>query len=148
MRQNFISSKKNCAWKTCSCLRTSWQHVQATGGKCKSRASENDRLAMETYVEDGNFVYALALSIRLRGKILVDILEVRDGDILLEFLVEDDVIVNELDLPCEIVEGTSATRGLISLFSASLFGHRVMLNFWCRNFLLWYFKSISFLSLK
>ena len=103
--------------------------MQATRGKCKFRASENDRLAMETYVEDGDFVYALALSIRLRGKILVDILEVRDGDILLEFLVEDDVIVNELDLPCEIVEGTSATRGLISLFSASLFGHRVMLNF-------------------
>ena len=60
---------------------------------------------MVTYVEDGDLVNALALGIRLSCQILVYILEIRYGHILLEFLIENDVVINQLDTATEIVQG-------------------------------------------
>ena len=40
-----------------------------------------------TYIENADFVDSLALGVRLCSQILVDILEVRNGDILLELFV-------------------------------------------------------------
>ena len=47
-----------------------------------------------TYIEDANFVDSLALCVRLGSEVLVDILEVRDRNILLELLVKDDVVID------------------------------------------------------
>lgn len=56
-----------------------------------------------TYIEDGNFVNSFALGIRLSGKIFVDVLEVRDGDILFKFFVKDNIVIDKLNLASEIL---------------------------------------------
>ena len=56
-----------------------------------------------TYVKDGDFVDSFALGIRLGRQVLVDVLEVGDGDVLLELLVEDDVVVDEFDLASHVL---------------------------------------------
>lgn len=58
-----------------------------------------------TYGKYGNFVDALALGIGLRSQIFVDVLEVGDGHVPLEFLVQNDVVVDELDLARQILQG-------------------------------------------
>ena len=63
------------------------------------------RDAWLTYIEDANFVDSLALGVRLCSEVLVDILEVRNCDILLKFLVEDDVVVDELNLSRQVLQG-------------------------------------------
>lgn len=51
-------------------------------------------------IENGNFIDALALGIRLCGQILVDILEVGDSDVLLKLFVQDYIIIDEFDFTC------------------------------------------------
>ena len=50
------------------------------------------------YVENANFVNALGLGVGLRCQVLVNVFEVGDGYVLLEFFVQHDVVVDELDL--------------------------------------------------
>ena len=63
---------------------------------------------MLTYVENGDLVNSLALGIRLRGQVLVNVLEVRYGHILLELLIENNTVVNQLNTALEIVQGPCA----------------------------------------
>lgn len=60
--------------------------------------------ALKTYIKDRNFIDAFALGIRLSGKIFVDILEVGDGNILLKLFIEYDIVIDQLNLPCEILK--------------------------------------------
>ena len=47
-----------------------------------------------TYVEDGDLINPLALAVRLRGEVLVDVLKVRNCDVLLELFVQNNVVVD------------------------------------------------------
>ena len=81
-----------------------------------------------TYVQDGDFVDAFALCVRLSCEILVYVLEVGDGDILFELFIEDYVVVNELNLTSEVVERastlcTSTSRLLGSSYFFVFFYH-------------------------
>ena len=99
------------------------------GGKCTVEEERHHHFklripSLETYVEDGDFVDALFLVVRLSCQILVDVLEVGDRDVLLKLLIEDDIIIDELDLSCEIIEGA----GTLASGSVCLFNHGQVWN--------------------
>ena len=48
--------------------------------------------------EQGYFVDALGLIVRLGGEVLEDVLEVRDCHVLLELFVVENLVVDKLDL--------------------------------------------------
>ena len=68
---------------------------------------------MVTYVENGDLVDSFALRIRLRGQVLVNVLEVRYGHILLELLIENDIVVNQLNAALEVSQGADPARLLM-----------------------------------
>ena len=48
--------------------------------------------------QQSDFIYAFVFVIRLRNQILIDILEVRNGNILFELFIVDDLIVHKFNL--------------------------------------------------
>ena len=89
-----------------------------------------------TYIKDADFVYAFALGVRLRSQVLVDVFEVGNSHILLELLVYDNIVIDNLNLTCQVLKccgSTGLTRLLI------LHGARGGLLFYHQTFLLTFF---------
>lgn len=53
--------------------------------------------------EEGDLVDAFGFVVRLRGEVLVDILEVRDSHVFLELLVVQDAVVDVVDFVSGLV---------------------------------------------